>query len=386
MAAMTSSRPLTSRQSTILSIVQANRRITRKEIARALDLPLPTVTRIVSDLRDERYLLEDESESRPEPGRPNSIVQVNPDVGYAIGVDLRKHSWSWALSNAKLQLVHRSNSIECRNAVSAESVRSIIASLMDDVINIGLQWRNISTIVFAVHAIVATNGDIFLGYEDDRCAFNVDSVASEASGKRCASNDPARMYVVVERDEAIDRPDSAYVLYGQRGHGMGIIVSGEILRSFNGICGEIGHIATWTDDGRRQTIADRTNGNLIVNEAMGSDWGKALAQSKRAQLTLADICNAARGGNSHATALLCEHAARLAPALAATVSLLGSETLVLGGEWIDSGETVRRQLLAEIRRNLAGALSERLAVRYGRHGPDSIASGGALYGARLIWE
>ena len=383
---MISSRPLTNRQSTILSMVQASRRITRKEIARALDLPLPTVTRIVSDLRDERYLLEDESESRLLPGRPNSIVQVNPDAGYAIGVDLRKHSWSWAVSNAQLQLVHRSSSTDRQNAISTKSVQSILASLRDEVLNIGLSWSNISTIVFAVHAIVATNGDIFLGYEDDRCAFNIDRIASEASGKRCASNDPARIYVVVERDDTTDRPDSAYILYGRRGHGMGIIVSGEILRSFNGICGEIGHITTWTDDGRRQTIADRTNGNLIVNEAMASDWGKALARSKRAPLTLADICNAARGGKLQATALLCEHAGRLAPSLAATVSLLGCETLVLGGEWIDSGETVRCQLLAEIRRNLAGALSERLAVRYGRHGPDSIASGGALHGARLIWE
>lgn len=383
---MTSSKPLTVRQSTILSIVQASRRTTRKEIARVLQLPLPTVTRIVSDLRDERYLLEDESESRLLPGRPNSIVQVNPDVGYAIGVDLRKHSWSWALSNARLQLVHRSNSFDQQNAISPKSVESILASLRDDVMNFGLSWDSISTIVFAVHAIVAANGDIFLEYKDNRCAFNIDRIASEASGKRCASNDPARMYVVVERDDIADQPDAAYIIYGHRGHGMGIVVSGKILGSFNGICGEIGHITTWTDDGRRQTIADRTNGHLIVKEAMASVWGKSLTQSKRAPLTLADICDAARAGNSQATVLLCEHAGRLAPALAATVSLLGCETLVLGGEWIDSGEMVRRRLLAEIRRNLAGALSERLAVRYGRHGPDSIASGGALYGARLIWE
>lgn len=381
---------LSARQRRILGLIQKSGGSTRKEVAERLDLPLPTVTRIVSDLRDRGLLLEDAGPVRTARGRPNTTVRLRNSAAYAIGVDFDGRRWSWELCDANAVRVAGEGPILHREGISEASTAAIVGALRSAVAAAGVAWADVAIIVFAVHAIVAANGDIYESFDQRKRSFNINDVGTRVSEKPCVSNDPARMYMVVEYDPTIDHPDSAYVLYGMHGHGMGLMVCGKMLRTFNGISGEIGHLAVGSDlpagtgDRTLPPLVDVSNGQILVAAAQASLWGRQLEEQLKAGLRVRDICDAARGGNPGAADLLCRHVELLAPALASTASLAGSETVVLGGEWTDSGETVRQHLVSKIETRIAGALSERLVVRYARNGMDAVVSGAAIFGAEIM--
>lgn len=381
---------LSLRQRRILKVIQQLGSTTRKEVAELLDLPMPTVTRLVSDMRDRGMVQEDAGVARPARGRPNTTVRLRDAFAYSIGVDFSAQRWSWAICDANANVVSSGGPKEHGNGLSRMSTTAIIEELRSAVVAAGIAWSDVAVIVFAVHAIVAANGDIYESFDQRQMSFNIDQVAAAASGKLCVSNDPARMYAVVEHDPAIDHPDSAYVLYGRRGHGMGLMVCGKMLRTFNGISGEIGHIVVGPNTARSKgskafrALDECSNGNILIETAMKSGWGAALAARSGRELGVKDICDAARDGHPGAIQLMCQHAEMLAPALASTVSLVGSETVVLGGEWTDAGEAVLRHLASHIKARVAGALSERLSVRYARYGLDGIARGAAIFGTREL--
>jgi hypothetical protein len=383
---MAPSSGLKDRQRQILALVQSKGSARRRQISQTLGLPLPTVIRLVAELLDGRYLYELNSEARATPGRPNTPVMINGSCAYAIGVEISDRKWSWAVADAALNEVASGGPFKAEGALSARGVRVIIAALRQEMHKNRIPWNGIESIVFAAHAIVAASGDIFIDYSDHEPAMNLNSVAGAESGKHCVSNDPARLICEIEHAQ-IDGTDAAYLLYGDRGHGMGIVALGRILQSSNGICGEIGHLAIASTKRSLgpQTLVQATNGNIIVKQCEAEAWGRELPRSDGGKLALADICRAAKRGHVGANELLCEHARIVGTALASVVSLIGCETIVIGGVWEDSGEEVRSCFELEIRKHIAGAIAERIQVRYATHGTERTAFAAALHGARQVW-
>jgi predicted NBD/HSP70 family sugar kinase len=168
---------------------------------------------------------------------------------------------------------------------------------------------------------------------------------------------------------------------------MGIVALGRVLQSSNGICGEIGHLAIANTKSSRgpQTLMRATSGNIIVKQCEAEAWARDLPRSDGGKLALADICWAAKRGHGGANELLCEHARIVGAALASVVSLIGCETIVIGGVWQDSGDEVRSCFESEIRNHIAGAIAERIHVRYANHRTERTAFAAAWHGARQVW-
>ena len=372
----------------ILSIAQAEGRVTRKQISEKLALPLPTVIRLVADLLDSNYLVESASEIRSTPGRPNTPVRINGRCAYALGIDLHFDSWSWALVDAARTEIGRGGPYPAPASMTEQGIAQIVDDLRRETAGLGLSWDSIKSMVFAAHTIVTASGDLFDDHRDAEPTMNLNAVASSAANKHCVSDDPARVSCEVERDAAQDGTDAGYLLYGESGHGLGIVALGQVLQSDNGICGEIGHLAvagTMTAQAPL-TLMELTNGALILDQARSAPWADNLPRQSGSDLTLSDLFAAARNGHDDAIALLCHHAEILAPALASAVSLIGCETLVIGGVWENAGETVRACFVSEIRKWVTGAVSGRIKVRYATHGTQDIALGAARAGARQIWQ
>ena len=371
----------------ILSIAQSEGLVSRKQISQKLGLPLPTVIRLVADLLNADYLAESNAELRATPGRPNTPVTINGNCAYSLGIDLHPVKWSWAVADAALNKVASEGPFFSSDPMTEQGVAGIMETLRHELGKRQIPWDKIKSIVIGAHAIVTATGDIFVDYGDLESLMNLTAVASAAAGKICISDDPARLFCEIEHDPDVDGTDAAYMLYGLGGHGMGIVALGKVLQSFNGICGEIGHLAmeNTSSSNAPKTLEQVTDGNLILKQAEAENWSADLPRSTGAQLVLADICRAARSGHAGATEVLRQHARILAPALASVVSLIGCETLVIGGLWEDSGERVLSCFQTEIKKRVAGAVSRRIKVRYATHGVDKIAYAAARYGARQIW-
>jgi glucokinase-like ROK family protein len=75
-------------RSAILELIRENSPIARSQIARQVDVSLPTVMRIVDDLVDEDLVRVCESQGESTGGRPPSLVELNSKAYAVVGVDL----------------------------------------------------------------------------------------------------------------------------------------------------------------------------------------------------------------------------------------------------------------------------------------------------------
>ena len=77
---------------------------TLAEISKEMDVSVPTITKLVSELIEEGFVI-DFGKQETNGGRRPNIYGINPDSGYFVGVDVKKFRISIALINFKGDII-----------------------------------------------------------------------------------------------------------------------------------------------------------------------------------------------------------------------------------------------------------------------------------------
>jgi glucokinase len=159
--------------------------------------------------------------------------------------------------------------------------------------------------------------------------------------------------------------DSLFVGVGT-GIGGGIVMGGRIVRGAHGLAGEIGHVIVEPDGpvcgcGNRGCWEQVASGLSIaragartVTDDPGSAIGR-LVDGDPGRVTGEIVSQAAREGDSHATALLAEVGRRLGEGVAGFVNVLDPEIVVIGGGVGEAGELLLAPLRVAFAAGLEGA-------------------------------
>ncbi len=156
-----------------------------------------------------------------------------------------------------------------------------------------------------------------------------------------------------------------------RGTGAGIIVNGNIFLGTNGNVGEIGHIQVdplgercyCGNFGCLETIA--SNNAILQKAKMLIDRGYP-GKLNSAELSIADICQAAIQGDTLAQGLIKEVGTHLGKALAIAINMFNPQKVVLAGELTEAEailfpviqRCIDTQALSDFRQNLPVVRSE----------------------------
>lgn len=85
----------------ILEIIFKQAPVKRGDVARQLGLALPTITGRVSDLLERKILLEDGASAQvKEIGRKPQYLRINPEAGYAVGIELGPYITALCITDA----------------------------------------------------------------------------------------------------------------------------------------------------------------------------------------------------------------------------------------------------------------------------------------------
>ena len=114
----------------VIEVIRANREISRRRISSVSGLSVPSVTRLVNELVGSGFLKVTESTlvEGAGPGRPASIVSLNPACGCVIGVDVGEHLIQVALGDMNGGIIKESRiptdadqggDVTCSNIVHA---------------------------------------------------------------------------------------------------------------------------------------------------------------------------------------------------------------------------------------------------------------------------
>ncbi len=340
----------------VLEVLRRESPIARTQIARRVHLSLPTVMRIIDELKEEG-LVREEGKSEPTRGRRRSLLAFNGE-GYAvIGVDMGGTKMFGGVANLNGDVLYEKYTHPGTSSPeeSVERLCDLLAELIDAAEETGLPIRGIG--IGAPGVTLHEEGIVVwapsLGWRDlplqqilaDRFPFPIfveNDVNLAALGEMgFGAGQGARDLVCIAVGTGI---------------GAGIIVGGALYRGHHEAAGEVGYLLPGT-----QFLGRRYNGFGAL-ESLASGTGvaerarKVLAERgmlpSNGKITAQEVFAAARRGEDWAQQVVDETVDYLALAIASVSAVLDPEVVVLGGGVARSADL----LIEPIRRRLEGVV------------------------------
>jgi predicted NBD/HSP70 family sugar kinase len=350
--------------SAVLDLIREQSPIARSEIARQLNMSIPTVMRVIDDLFADD-LVRWSGDSQVSGGRPRTLLEFNGHAYAVIGLDL---------GGAQLYgtLADLCGSIQdeiCVPLESADPVHSLeqVCGLVEDLLSrprpAGQIVRGIG--VGAPGVTLSNQGVVTwapsLGWRD----LPLRDILQQRFGLPVVVENDVNLAAIGEYGFGAARgATSAVCIAIGTGIGSGIVIDGKIYRGYRQSAGEVGYLPpaipylarSYDSFGALEGIASATGLQQRARRALESSSG----QFQSADLSAEGVFEAALQGESWAQQLLDETVDYLSLAVAAVSAILDPQVIVLGGAILRAARGLAPDLLIEpILSRLEGVLPSR---------------------------
>lgn len=368
----------------VLGLIREKGRISRTDLSPLAGLSLPAVSRIVAALVEQGYVHEvGPSDSRG--GRRPIMVEMIPDAGFAVGVDLGRDRILAAgvdMGGSLLEVVEGpvrpSSTMDALIAAIRQVLRHLGPERRKRLLGIGVGTPGLLDFSSGV-VITAAN----LGWKNVPLR---KELQSRFRVPAFVDND-ANVAALAEWSQGAGKAVSDLIyLTVSRGLGAGVLINGQIYRGVRGIAGEIGE-TFMTESGSSSsgwlTLEDLCSGRALVaqaSEALRRGGHSVLSGGRKAgqpALSLMDILNAASGGDPLAVRLVNRAVNYLGVGIANIVNIFDPELVIVGGDLALAGEDVLRPIREELDRLLSGANRPKVQVLPGTLGDQAAVLGAA---------
>ena len=322
--------------------------VSRVDLSRELGLTRAAVTSIINDLVDDGLVRE--AETRYSGGRRPIVLEVAPDKGYVLGVDLGATHLYVCLSDYSANIIHeREMDLDINDGPIV--CLSLVDSLIQQVLSaMGLQLLDISAIGIGLPGpVVIEKGTVSVppimpGWNN----YPIRETLHKKWNCPVLVNNDAELGALGEWAYGAGRGEKnlAYIKVGT-GIGAGLIFESKIYHGATGAAGEIGHI-TINENGPKCSC-----GNLGCLEAFAG--GRAIAgraqeelsKGRRSQLvglgdlykiSAKDVIKAAKKGDLLSQQIITEAGSYLGVAIAGLVNLFNPSIVIIGGGISSSGD------------------------------------------------
>ena len=328
----------------IIEAVRANGEISRRLIAKETGLSTPSVTRLINGLVSADFLQVDDSSSMEGagPGRPASIIKLNPDCGCIIGVDVGEHLIQVALGDMNGNILAKSEKPTDAEQGGDVTCKNIAAGVDEVLAEHGAQGKPdqpLRAITIGAPGTIdpvssrVVKAPMINGWSN-----------FDLKGKLRERLPMVPLRIENDNNSAVIGEYAVGVAKGvdnfvyasiRRGIGAGIFINGKLYRGSAGFAGEMGKMV-WDSNfafspnsglGYLESICAE---DAIVEREKQALAGLEAANSQRP--TMRSISKAAAAGNPKAIEILTSILDPLGLAVANIASLLNPQVIVLGGD------------------------------------------------------
>lgn len=350
----------------IIRYYMLNGENTLADLGREMELSIPTVTKLVSELMDDGFVVDFGKQETAGGRRPNKYG-LNPDSGYFIGVDIKDFSISLALINLNGDIVCSEVGIPFMESNSYKGIDvlcNVISNFLDKlpvsrdkVLNIG---ANISGRV---------NSHTGLSYT--RYFFHEQSLSEilhEKLGIIATIDNDSRAMAYGEYMSGVVGSEKNVVFVNiSWGLGIGVITDGVLYYGKSGFSGEFGHMNVFDNEimchcGKKGCLETQASGYYIHNKVLqkiqegnSSILQKILANGN--EITLDDIINATSKGDLLSIEIVEEVGYTLGKYIAGLINIFNPELVIIGGSISLAGDYIMLPIKSGIRKyslNLVG--------------------------------
>jgi predicted NBD/HSP70 family sugar kinase len=368
----------------VLRLIWRERRISRAEIARRLELSRSTVSEIVGSILP-TGLVAEVGMGPSQGGRPPIVLEFQDDACVILGVEMGAAHVAVALTDLRgrvLSWKQRNHPVR----TDPEGTRALIAELCDAALESwgGERWRLAGVGVAVPSPLDPRHPDRLseLVLPDWKGRHGLELLGDRYHAPLMLDND-ANLGALAERWWGVGRDvdDFAYIKVAT-GVGSGHVVGGKIYRGATGVAGEIGHLAIDPHGGPcicglRGCLATLVGARALearARELVAEHPDSALASREP---TLASIEDAALAGDAAALQIVQEAAEHLGIAVAGMLNLMNPSMVILGGGLERVGELLLEPLRETVRRRTLVSSVAASEVLTSEFGPRAVAVGAA---------
>lgn len=354
--------------SAVLRVIRDNGSLSRAEIAKLTGLTPASVTNITKILIEDKFLIESKI-GESSGGRPPIILELNPDARYVIGIGIGVGVIDVVITNLSAKIISKKSMIIGDERYDYNLVFAELVNLINEVIELSnIERKNILGAGVALHGIVnAKSGEsihsLYYGWKN----INIKKRLEDELQLAIYVDNDVRAMALGESLFGATKDISNFVTLNiSNGIGAGIIINNTPYYGVDFSAGEIGHIAVELDGdkcncgnyGCLETIASNNNitkkAIKLIKQGVSSSLIKDIDNINN--LTIEDICNAAKNGDEMSITVLKEAARYIGIAITNLINILNPTAIVVVGE-IFENTTYAIDTLSEIVKNRGFKLS-----------------------------
>ena len=313
---------------------------TLTDLAKVLDLSIPTVTKLVEDMCQIGFL-NTYGKLETSGGRHPHLYGLNPDACYFIGVDIRRYSVNIGLINFNGELVESQMNVPYvfeNTMAGLDALCEIITKFIESLI---IDVKKILNINVNVSGRVNPES----GYSYSWFNFGevpLSQLMSEKTGYEVSIDNDTRAMTYGEylRSNISEKKDVLFVNVSW-GVGLGIIIGGKVYAGKSGFAGEFGHTPAYDNGlichcGKKGCLETEASGNAIYRKLVervqqGEMSLLADAVMKGELITLEMIADAVNKEDTLCIELVEELGYELGKHIAGLMSLFNPEMVIIGG-------------------------------------------------------
>lgn len=368
--------------------------ISRVELARHLHLTRAAITSIIDDLQE--IGLVHEVEGQHPSGRKPIVLEIDPDRGYVLGVDIGATHVTVLLANLA---AHVLKDIEW--PINIDDGPNIVLGSVDEHLHVllnecNLKFEDIRAICVGVPGpVVANQGmvsepPIMPGWDK----FPIKEYLASLWKMPITIGNDAELGAIGEWAYGAGRGEKnlAYIKVG-RGIGAGLLLEGQLYHGSDGSAGEIGHFTIEENGplcscGNRGCLEALAGGHAVSRRAI-----EEIKRGQRTELSSirpiesiqsSDVIAAACNGDLLSQQILSEAGAHLGTAIAGLVNLFNPSIIIIGGGVSQIGDLLLEPIRRTVNRRSLKMASKRLRISTALLGRRSSGMGAVVQALSLV--
>ena len=339
------------------------------DLAKELDLSVPTVTKFISEMCEEGYI-NDYGKLETSGGRHPSIYGLNPESGYFIGVDIKKFAINIGLINFKGDMLE----LNMNTPYKFENTQEALERLCDLIKNFIKETEVNKDKIMNICINISGRVNPESGYSFSMFNFSEQPLAEVLAKKIgfpvCIDNDTRAMtYGEYMKGNVTGEKNIIFVNISW-GLGIGIIIDGKIYTGKSGFSGEFGHVNVFDNEiichcGKKGCLETEASGSAfhrIFLERIKNGETSILSnrlKEKNKPLTLDELIEAACKEDPLCIEIkedpLCieiveEIGQKLGKQIAGLINIFNPEMVIIGGTLSLTGDYITQPIKTAVRK------------------------------------
>lgn len=355
----------------------ANGDATIAEICKEMNLSIPTVTKLITELQEDNYI-QDFGKQETSGGRKPSIYGLNPTSGYFVGVDVLHDQINCAAVDFKGDKLRIEENIPYKLENTPAALEQLCLRIDEFINSLAIPREKILSIGVnisgRVNPVSGYSYSIFYFEEKP-----LSEILEERLHIKIYIENDTRAMAYGEFMQGVVKGEKNILFVNMSwGLGLGIIIDGKVYYGKSGFSGEFGHFCFFNNEilchcGKKGCLETEASGSalhrlLLERYREGSSTILAPKIEAQEEISLADLIEAIQKEDVLSIEILEQIGINLGKGIAGLMNIFNPELVVLGGLLSQTGEYLSLPIKSAIRKYSLNLVSQDTEIKLSKLG------------------